>query len=462
MPLYRYKPSASRSLRRPVTRYSGSGAYRKTTYKPKSRTTRVRGSGAYTFDNPGPWGKAGQVAGTLIGSRFGHPNFGGYAGRYLGHRVGKLFGSGSYEYVPADSTVMAPDVPKFSNTKDDSVVICHREYLGDVLSASTANTFKIESFPLNPASSNTFPWLSNIAGPNYQQYRFEGLIFEFRSFSADALNSTNTALGSVSACINYDYSDADPQSRYDIENTDWSKACKPSEDMVIPVECKQSQTGMNGLLYVLNSPVIPPNTDPKTYFLGKLWIATQGFQGTNVNIGSLYVTYKVRLYKPLMSRPLSQAMIAIGRRLNPTIAQPFGDSTETLDVSCDSIGISIAPNVFTIRKERLIVGQVYCLTLYWRGSATSNLSRPNFTLSSNISNYEICLGGSQNWEDSPNPGTNTGAVRFLLNLFFKVTNNSIDATLTGTGTGLIPTGASQVEWRVMQICGVSPSDTGSV
>lgn len=314
MPYYYPTTQRRRRYAAPVrTRYTGSGAYQRRVYQPRRYARRIYGNGAYTYDNPGPYGRVGEFLGGHIGNYVAPGGsgrtYGSKVGRYIGHKVGKLFGSGAYTYDPNASlesrpVTLAPEMPKF-DVRGDSVTIAHREYLGDIISSSTAGAFDISSFDINPASSDSFPWLSTIAGQSFQQYKFDGLIFEFRSFSADALNSTNTALGSVSACICYDYNDQNPQSRYDIENTDWSSACKPSENMNIPVECKPSQTGMNGLLYVLNTPGVPAGADPKTYFMGKMFIATQGFQGTSVNIGSLYVTYKIRLFKPVMTRPLA-------------------------------------------------------------------------------------------------------------------------------------------------------------
>lgn len=358
---------------------------------------------------------------------------------------------------------LAPEMPKF-DVRGDSVTIAHREYLGDIISSSTAGAFDISSFDINPASSDSFPWLSTIAGQSFQQYKFDGLIFEFRSFSADALNSTNTALGSVSACICYDYNDQNPQSRYDIENTDWSSACKPSENMNIPVECKPSQTGMNGLLYVLNTPGVPAGADPKTYFMGKMFIATQGFQGTSVNIGSLYVTYKIRLFKPVMTRPLAQAHLVYKTRNSPTINQPFGTvaSGDPSLYDCDTLGVSFPLNGglydrMVWNRKHLVVGQVFMITLLYQGSVTSNLSRPNFTLSSNLQALTLTDGGFSTTESAPNPNVNTGSSILLLSLAVRVTSNNMDASLTGTATGLIPTGTTAVKIRIMQVSGADPA-----
>ena len=261
---------------------------------------------------------------------------------------------------------------------DGSVIITHREYLGDIITSSTPGAFKIQSFGLNPSDTNSFPWLGNLAQPNFQQYKFEQLMFEFRTFSSDALNSTNTALGSVFACINYDYSDPDVASRYEVENTDWSRSCKPSESMLIPVECDPKLTGLNsGLLYIINGNTVPAGADPKTYYLGKMFIGTVGMQGASVNIGSLYVTYRIKLYKPFMTRPLSNALCASLTGTVCTVANPFG--TGPYVKAFDSIGLSISGANLVLAQNRLLVGQVYCIVIEHFGDVTANLSRVNYS-----------------------------------------------------------------------------------
>ena len=93
--------------------------------------------------------------------------------------------------------------------------------------------------------------------------------------------------------------------------------------MFIPVECDPKQTGLNnGLLYIINGNNVPTGADPKTYYLGKLFIGTTGLQGTSVNVGSLYVHYKVKLYKPVMTAPASNALVYTVPRVE--IHQVFG------------------------------------------------------------------------------------------------------------------------------------------
>lgn len=458
-----YRRSQSRAQPRRYTPYvpiTGRGAYR-VGRRTLARPT-IRGRGAYTYDNPGPWGRAGESVGSLIGSSYAG-GVGKYllgkAGRYVGHKVGRLFGSGAYG-VTTDTAVMAPDPPKFSNNRsDDSVVITHREYLGDIITSSSAGGFNIESYGLNPSEKNTFPWLSAIAQPNYQQYKFDGLVFEFRSFSADALNSTNTALGSVFACINYDYMDQDPASRYEVENTDWSKSAKPSESFMIPVECATKQTSGNGFSYIINGNNIPPNTDPKTYYLGKLWIGTTGFQGTSVNVGSLYVTYKIRLYKPVMTRPLSNALVYQSARAGATTGALWGSSQLSAGQNCDSIGVTISGNVLTMSHKRLIIGQRFLVAMTITGGSNAAAAAPTPSISGGVGyNYfsDVNAYDATLCNFPPTTSTQTKVGQFYV---FEVTRNTQDLTITLSGGGYPVSPILQL--GIFEICGTAISSIGT-
>lgn len=457
------KRAPARSMYPPVQRYGGQGAYKRYTVPYR----RAYGKGAYNVDN-GPWANRGASVGGFIGGHYGGPvgkAVGSWLGRRAFHYPAKLFGSGSYDQVSGGEVVpgqtarnIAPQVPTFTGaTKDDSVVISHREYLGDIITSSTPGAFNIQSFALNPSETNSFPWLSNIVQPNYQQYKFDGLIFEFKSFSADALNSTNTALGSVFSCINYDYTDADLASRYEVENTDWSASCKPSEDMLIPVECKPRQTSLGGLLYVINGNTVPTNADPKMYYLGKMWIGTTGFQGTSVNIGSLYVTYKIRLYKPVMTRPLSNALIFSQARSTVDASNLWGTTTFASTSNCDSIGVSISGNVLTMSRARLVIGQRFMMVLYITGSVAGTVNYPTITHSGGTSYNSFDGYGLPTAASPPNGSAST---KMLMVNTFTVTNNSQDLTITLGGATGLPIGTTFSQVNISQVCGIPYNQIG--
>lgn len=430
-------------------------------------TRRIGGNGAYTLEN-GPWANRGAYLGGAIGGAYAGPlgrTVGSWLGRRLAHYPAKLFGSGSYLQTAPGAKTMAPQTPSFQHGSDGQVYICHREYIGDIISSATAGAFSVQSFDLNPGVASTFPWLSNLSQSTFQQYKFEGLVFEFRSSSGDALNSTNTALGKVIASINYDFSDDSPNSRYEMENMSWSMNCKPSQNAMIPVECKPSISGMNGgLLYVMNAATIPTGTDPKTYFFGKLFIATIGLQGTNVNTGSLYVTYKVKLLKPMMTRPLSQAHTVWQYRSAVDGTNHFGTS-QLADVnSCDTIGVTFGTSTMTLAKKRLIVGQRFMLTYQVVGVNTASLAVPTVAISAGAQGVSYFIGSSIGSEIPSISAPRTTAftdTQILVVITFVIDENDADIVITLSGGTYPGTGCTALVF-LTQVNGTLLSRTGTV
>lgn len=277
------KAKAPRGVKR---KYSGPG-----------RTTgvkRVRGSGDYyVYDGKKkqatPWGNVGEQ----VGRWFGAPGLGFAAG----HLIGRVVGSGDYMMSPfpvsRNILVNGKELPQFASDKISNVV-CHREYIKDITTGA-AGTFSLESFLINPGRRDTFPWLSNLAG-SYEQYKIHGMIFEFKSTSADSLNSTNTALGSVTMSTEYDVRDANYPNKTTMQNAEFAQSAKPSLSQMHAIECDPKQSVMTQL-YVKGREEIA-SSDQRFYDFAKFQIATSGFQASNVVIGELWVTYCIEFFKP--------------------------------------------------------------------------------------------------------------------------------------------------------------------
>ena len=252
------------------------------------------GAGIGTYLMPG--------AGTGIGTTVG-----GALGGMVGAGLASISGYGSYKI--ASNVFMNGKIPQIRNKSHGrGTVIRYHEYLGDIYTTSNVGNpakFTTQSFDLNAANQDTFPYLAQIAC-NYEQYAFEGLLFQFRSTSADALNSTNSALGSVMMGTQYDVSDPVFASKSEMLNYEYSNSIKPSEDALHMVECAPNQNVLSDL-YTLRGPA-PINTDARMFNLGRFTIATVGFQASNVNIGELHVTYQVRLLKPKLFTALGNAI----------------------------------------------------------------------------------------------------------------------------------------------------------
>jgi hypothetical protein len=272
--------------------------------------------------------------GGLLGSAFGAGELGKTAGRHLSH----LFGLGDYSVK--SNIFLQGRLPEVTNIPSGGgTIVRFQEYLGDIVTAPTANTFQVDDYTINAANLRTFPWLSQIAN-NYEQYSFEGLVFEFRSTSADALNSVNTALGTVMMATQYDVSDDNFSSKAEMLNYEFSNSVKPSDSCLHMIECAPRQTTLTEL-YTLSG-LAPAGYDPRFYNLGRFQIATSGFQGTSVTVGELHVTYQVRLLKPKLSDALGDTNgYAVYDCVSVSGTNAFGSSRVQIE---DNLGITFPTN----------------------------------------------------------------------------------------------------------------------
>lgn len=262
----------------------------------------VRGSGPYEYGVAGAWPSLGLKA--------------------------FVKGSGPYQYVAKT----AEQVPMIHRS-GDKCSIAHREYLGDLLSSTG---FSINTFSLNPGSAVSFPWLSGIAR-RFQEYKFNGLMFEFRSTSANALNSTNTALGTVILSAEYNALASAFQTKQQMENSMWAMSGKPSESLVYPIECSNLVNPL-GELFVRQPGSSVTGSDSRFYDLCNVFIATQGMQAANINLGEIWISYDVDLLKPIIDP--GTEIIQAQAHYSGSANSPSTMSPNPVAVN-DSIGITL-------------------------------------------------------------------------------------------------------------------------
>lgn len=425
----------------------------------KTRVPRIRGKGAYTYSNPGPWGRYGRQIGKEAGSKFLAPYVGGKTGSAIGgaagglaHYIGRIFGSGDYIASSAvkQNTIIEAQAPSFSSGSG-TVRIKHREFLGDVFSSNTASTFKIDSYNINPGLISTFPWLSQVCGSTFQQYRLNGMVFEFRSMSADALNSTNTALGSVIMATDYDSADAAFITKQQMENTEFGVSCKPSSCMIHAIECAPRLTTATELYIRVG--VNPPNTDIRLYDWGKFYIATTGFQGTNVNCGELWVSYDVSLIKTIDQVPGFLTPAAYyGLSLASKDTTPVG-ANGTQILALDTLGITFdstsTPGVGKIVfPSNIQVGSVFLIQYQLQGAVTSIVTGNNPTAGGGM---DIGVAG-------PNVRTPTGNTSYFLQSIYAKYVNPNPPTLpyVGIPSNTYPATLTAARVMVTQVTGLWP------
>lgn len=327
----------------------------------------------------------GTAIGTAIGAALGGPGggaLGGMVGNAGGRFMSSIFGHGDYGVSNAGSIKEnnlalsnSAQAPQFGTGKV-AVNLTHREFLGDIVSSSVAGAFKIESYPINPGLAQTFPWLAGVVGGNFQQYRINGMTFEFRSMSGDALNSVNTALGSVIMSSDYDSSDNPFTTKQQMENTEYGVSCKPSTNMLHAIECARSQTSVSELY--IRSFANPAGTDVRLYDMARFYIASVGCQGTSVNLGELWVTYDIDVFKaieqpPGFTIPMIHMNLAATDATKPLLIDTSVNATQPV---FDTVGIASKTNSVITMPLSIANGSRWLLIWAVRGGSTANLVPP--------------------------------------------------------------------------------------
>lgn len=325
---------------------------------------------------PGIISTGGKALGGALGSLFGPAGtgIGSFLGGKLGHLVETVTGFG--DYTVHGNTVMTGGLspPQIVNSVNDGgVIIRHREYLGDI--PSTID-FTIQEFIIQPGFGNTFPWLSQVANA-FEQYKLRGMLFEFKSTSSDAIlsSSTSSSLGSVSMMTEYDVADPPPTSKRQMLNAEYSSSNKPSCSFIHPIECKRSQTPLD-MLYTRGTLNVPNGFDQRLYDFAKFYIATEGMQGVVGNVGELWVTYEIELFKPQFN------FVSIADHFRTSAisnALPLGTASSiTNALAGGTLGGTCAGRTYSFPP--FVSSGTYLIAYWVIGGGIANASLANYTL----------------------------------------------------------------------------------
>lgn len=245
--------------------------------------------------------KAGGALAPLVSSNPYVLRLGKDLGGKLGGAISRLVGFGDYHVVNNTLTTVGKAidpgqaVPSFGDLSM-ATRIRHREYIGDIITPSTPATFTLLAYPINPGMPQTFPWLSTLAN-QYQQYIFNGLVFEFVSTSSEY--ATGTAMGSIILATDYDSLDSNFIDKPHMENCQYSVSAKPSMNQIHTIECLPSATA-NKLYYTRNG-ATNQSGDLRLYDLGNFQVATSGLTApAGAVLGELWVSFDISLFKPIV------------------------------------------------------------------------------------------------------------------------------------------------------------------
>jgi len=299
----------------------------------------------------------------------------GPLGGMAGAGFAKLAGFGAYN-VKANSILSEGQTPAVMHSENNKFVIRHREYIQDIVSSSASNTFVNQSLSIQPGLPSVFPWLSAIAS-QFEEYKVLGMVFEFKTLYADAIASSasNSSIGGVIMATDYNSNNSAFVNKQQMDNTQYTTSCKPSESFYHPIECNPRDTPLP-MLYI-RSGALAANIDQKTYDLGNFQIASFGVASTSVTLGELWCSYEVELSKPISTSALGFDVLSDHVKLIGTINATYPMGQLSVPVSGSSIGgttssVGYQWPAWIQEGTYLVVWSVY-------GSATGSLVLPTLT-----------------------------------------------------------------------------------
>lgn len=284
-------------------RKGGANTYRKKNSKIKNRPARsvakpkrvvvkkkTRGVRVHR-QSPQILGLLGQAVGNMAGGPVGGL-VGQRVGQYLQDRI-----SGMGEYHVNHNALMTDSLPPTFAGDDGGIHITHSEFVKTITGSVEFKNHTDEIAPaINAGNEELFPWLSRIAG-GFDNFQFEGLVFEYKTSSGYAVSGDNPALGMVMMATQYDVIDPLFVDRRHMSNYKFCTTNSPAENGLHPVECKPSDLVLPRL-YVEKNNVLRAPGDERFEKLGNFQLATVGMPSDDNVIGELWVSYKVKLSMP--------------------------------------------------------------------------------------------------------------------------------------------------------------------
>ena len=318
-------------------------------------------------------------------------------GLAFGQRIKDITGYGAYHVGKNSLYDGATNVPNISNPPiiEGGTLISHKEFIGDVISSPTAKAFSISSFVINPTNEFLWEFLCQIAC-NYDEWIPQGIAICFKSTSGNALSSVDTSLGSVVIATLYNPYAMPLNTKNEMESTQYCSRGSPAEDLIHFIECDPWQGSISTYFMNMND-----GPDKRFSQLGTVYVATVGCQGTNVNLGELWITYQVTLLKPKLWQSLNNATDYLWLTYNgvPTVfdtnsglcAKPARrDVASTIpflgydaNLNADHNGVYLANSTDGVDINFPIYPFGYYWRVVYRLTAGSNFSGGSFTMTYN-------------------------------------------------------------------------------
>lgn len=226
-------------------------------------------------------------------------------------------------YAPVNmGTQLFSGRPRFTANSSHSIVVAHRELLGDVYGRTLFTIDGDNQIRINPGLDVAFPWLGSIAR-KFESYHFRRLDFCYEPYCP-----TSTP-GRVYMAMDYDVNDVAPVTKSELTSYNGcvqSQAWMPSRLVCDPRDinkmCKERYTRGSAISAV---------ADLKTYDVGTFFLGTYAANPNATAWGDLFIEYEVELFTPqaaIDEIAENSSKISSGGTVSKTA--PFGDAPTIL------------------------------------------------------------------------------------------------------------------------------------
>lgn len=374
-------------------------------------------------------------------------------GAQLGHGLQKfgesmfarIFGQGDYQISEnidsvSKNSLMGASMkpPSFASAGKGQFVFEHSEYCFDLIGGNSG-AYKVNTYDIQPAIGDLFPWLSSIA-PNFEYYAIEGLLFRYVSSSGESVASTNTSLGSVMMYVNNDPYDAASLTKQALLQYEGCVDAKPSKNIMIGGECDPKRL-VSDKFFVGSS--VPFGADKRFYNYGQLVVASSGIPGDSVTLGEIWCHYRIRFF--VAKTPLDNSLGGVqrglvARRSAASNSDPLG---APVSISSTLPNASIFNETISFDSDPK---QYFFVSLVWSGSSVTT-AQPSFTIvGATLINYFN--------NGSSNAASNWGQVgtRATASFVVQVDDDASRVNIQVGSNGTLP-GVSYVDVTILQIDG---------
>lgn len=420
----------------------------------KTYPSSVKGRGSYNT-NTGKQ-KKGYVPNAPADASFS-PNYGARLGSVIGEGLqsfANAIGFGEYN-IQQNSCLKMIDMgtspPRVRNTnRGEATIVNHREYLGDLLTGTgTPTVFDLQTYAINPGNPSLFPFCADIS-KNFQEWEIRGMLVELKSLASNT--ATSLSLGSMFAAVDYNSLDAAPANKIQLENMEYACSNKPTDSILMPIECARKNDVMTHLYIAEDSDY--QGGDRRLYDLGKLYVGSYGCPVASAPIAEIWITYEIALYKPHLHipDPFPSDSLRPARFYGHTTtnSEPLGNP---VPFTANPFFYALAGNDLTIiNNVTHPVTKYYNITLWWRTQATiSGPKPPGVSVSGDgaiVVNQFAGIAGpfAQTYAFTPTSTLiNTDSVSF--SFIVSVTGNSSQAALVSFDTtGVLVGGSQTTRW----------------